>query len=374
MADTKAMTAAVVSLHFAPAHASHMLAYGKLLREAGFEVSFLIADGYDRVANLTAIGAVISCAGFLRNPGLQKFNIALICNSSIDNRSLAHAMRVRGAAVFYLFHEPESIWNLSGEGWKQLVRFPFSTWCSIATLRSSSGVIVPSEKARVQYERHFEKYNRNVHTMPLLFDDEVGAVRVKQSRHSKKYFGFVGSACKSHNFDSFVDFAKYAIREGSTIPFVIATRVDLSSRLNTDREFARCVNEGGIRLQHNRVLSNDEMNQYYLECFCVWNVYRRSTQSGVLPRAFMAGTPVLASRIGSFPEYVLEGLTGEFVDSSEDTAGILLAAEKMRQEPLAYFDGSRKMFLESFFYKANGNRFAKVLSSVRASDGLLRIA
>jgi glycosyltransferase involved in cell wall biosynthesis len=372
--NTEKMKAAVVSLHFSPAHASHMCAYGKLLLEAGFEVSFIVDAAYKRVADFTAIGTIISAADYLRASKTLQFNFALICNSSIHNRSVARSMRLDETSIFYLFHEPETIWNLGGEGWKQLVRFPISTWCSIATLRLSDCVIVPSSRALQQYSRHFRKHNRNVHTIPLLFDDEIGTAGVERMRDSKRFFGFVGSACRSHNFDAFVDFAKYAIRQGSAIPFVIATRVDLSSHLQADRELAQRVMEGKIKLHHNRVLSNDDINQCYLDCFCVWNVYRRSTQSGVLPRAFMAGSPVLASRIGSFPEYVKEGVTGEFVDSADDSAAILRAAENIRRHSADYLDGCRKMFLEVFYYRANGNRLATILGSVAARDGLLRIA
>jgi glycosyltransferase involved in cell wall biosynthesis len=329
------------------------------------EVSYVIDKGYLSLADFSATGEVISSADRRQSPGLLRFDIALFSNSSTGNRSLAGSMRARGASIFYLFHEPESIWNLGAEGWRQIVRFPFSTWFSIETLRLSSGVIVPSNCARAKYERYFLKYNPNVHTMPLLFDDEIGAARVQQERHKKSFFGFVGTACKSHNFDAFVAFAKHAIGSGSSIPFMIATKVDLSSVLADDKELAAHVNDGRILLRHARVLSNDEINECYLSCFCLWNVYRRSTQSGVLPRAFMAGSAVLASRIGSFQEYVQEGVTGEFVESASDCAAILRAAERIRNRAPNYVDGCRKMFLDTFYFKSNGDRFAAILHSAR---------
>jgi glycosyltransferase involved in cell wall biosynthesis len=366
--------AAIVSLHFSPAHASHMIAYGKLLSTVGVIVSYVIDGRYLSLADFSAAGEVISKADYGQSPDFQRFDIALFCNSSTGNRSVARSMRAQGASIFYLFHEPESIWNLGAEGWRQIIRFPFSTWCSIETLRLSSGVIVPSACARAKYERYFQKYNPNVHTMPLLFDDEIGAARVEQMRHKKNFFGFVGTACKSHNFDAFVAFAKHAIGSGSTIPFMIATKVDLTSVLADDKDLARHVSEGRIQLRHARVLSNDEINECYLSCFCLWNVYRRSTQSGVLPRAFMAGSAVLASRIGSFPEYVHEGITGEFVESAGDCSGILRAAERIRNQAPTYVDGCRRMFLDTFYFKSNGDRLAAILGSARQPDALLRIA
>ena len=361
---------AIVSLHFSPAHASFMVAYGKLLSELGFVVSYVVHERYLAIVDLAASGEVIQCSGS-RDVGRYGFTLALFFNSATGNHSLAHTLRLQGVSVFYLFHEPLSIWNLRGEGWKQIIRFPFSTFCSIAMLHASNGVIVPSACAHTQYERYFLKHNRNVHTMPLLFDDEIGAARMNAMRHEKRFFGFVGSTSRSHNFNAFLAFVKFAIRNGSSIPFAIATRDDISALLSADSELATYVNRGSIQVQHGRVLANEEINQCYLECFCVWNVYRRSTQSGVLPKAFMAGTPVLASRIGSFPEFVSQGVTGEFVDSIGDLPGILRATERIREDTPAYVDRCRRMFLETFYYKTNGYRLARILGSVCSSGAPL---
>jgi glycosyltransferase involved in cell wall biosynthesis len=340
-----------------------MLAYGKLLRELGFSVSFVLDERYLAFAGFSAVGAAIPAGSYV--PAGNQFEIALFYNAAAGNPALARRMRAFGARVLYIFHEPESIWNLLGEGWRQIVRFPFSTLSSIATLCVSSAVIVPSQCARSLYDRHYRRYNGNVFTLPLLLDDEIDPARFEQARGSRRYFGFIGSASKGHGIDEFVAFAKYAIRSGSTIPFVIATRRSLSGLLRKDEEFSRLAGAGRILVRHGRVLSNDEINQWYLNCFGVWNVYRRSTQSGVLPRAYMAGTPVLARRIGSFPEYVREGSTGEFVDSGCEPAAILVAAEGMRKQFPVYADGCRRMFLETFHYQANGKRLAAILDEAR---------
>jgi glycosyltransferase involved in cell wall biosynthesis len=213
--------------------------------------------------------------------------------------------------------------------------------------------------------------------MPLLFDDEIGGERFERMKNYKRSFGFVGTACRSHGFDEFVAFAKYAIRNGSDIPFTIATGVDLTRVLRADSDLSRMVSEGRIRLHHGQKLSNDEINQHYLQCFCVWNVYRRSTQSGVLPRAFMAGSPVLASRVGSFSEYVRTGITGEFVDSDADPAVILEVVESMRKHSLTYVEECRKTFKGIFYWRSNLSKLAEIIESALSegcpqSTGLVR--
>ena len=362
--------AAVISLHFTYAHSTHMIGLAQLLRSIGFAVTFILAEEYLSSPRFSQIGDVIEASGFHLDLECSPIDVAVFCNSAVKNHTLGSTLRAYKSSIFYLFHEPESIWNwqvLKSEGALKMLRFVVSTYYSIKILRQSSGVIVCSSCAKSLYMKSYLRINPNVHVIPLPFEDEVGEERFEQMRSRKRYFGFVGTACKAHGFDAFVEFAKYALRNGSGIPFVIATGVDLSTLLKSDQELSGLVQQGKICLQHGRRLSNDEINQYYLECFCIWNVYRRSTQSGVLPRSFMTGTPVLASRIGSFPEDVFPGLTGEFVDANEEPAAILAIVEHMHEHATDYFGECRKRFLEKFHYAANRLRLIDILKSVSIS-------
>ncbi|HLY41324.1 MAG TPA: hypothetical protein VKR52_08920 [Terracidiphilus sp.] len=356
-------SAAVISLYFSPAHASHLFAYGKLLRAFGFEVSFVLDKKYFSFSAFSSVGVEIDAAHYFSG-GHPRFAIAIICNSAITNPKILDLLRANHTKVFYVFHEPEPLWSpslINTEGWVKTIKFILSTIFSIKTLRRSSGVIVCSSYALSLYERHYRRYNSNVCDVPLLFDDETGENRIRQIRDQKRSFGFIGTACRAHSFDEFVAFAKYAIRKGSSIPFKIATAVDLAPILASDRELARLAEDARIEIHHGRKLSNEEINDHYLSSFGVWNIYRRSTQSGVLPRAFMAGTPVLATRVGSFDQFVREGVTGEFVGSSMDSEAILDAVEKLRSKSPEYVDGCRKAFRETFYYMAQATRLGEFI-------------
>lgn len=356
------LRAAVVSLHFSPAFISHMVAYSKLLRELGYLVTFVLNDEYLRFPEFGSIGTAVS----YKDSVPEQFEIALFCNSAPRNLHLASRLRVAGTRVLYVYHEPLSVWDwksLSQEGWRQIVRYPFSAYFSAKLLPRSAGIIVPSRTARAEYEANYSRHNRNVFELPLLFDDELSEKFAGPQVGERTYFGFIGSASRGHGFDKFVEFAKYAIRNDSTIPFAIATRRDVSDLLRKDDEFSQYVSQGQILVQHNRVLSNEEINQYYLNSFCTWNAYRRSTQSGTLPRSYMAGTPVLASRVGSFPEFVQQGTTGEFVDFGDSFSRFLDLAENIRSQFPSYAAGCRKMFLDVFHYKAQLGRFARILDA-----------
>jgi glycosyltransferase involved in cell wall biosynthesis len=369
--------AAVISAHYACAHASHMLALAQSLRAIGFAVTFILDEGYLSSSQLSLIGDTVPASQYHKDPARPLLDVAIFCNSAIKNHSLARTLRARKTRVLYLFHEPESVWNWKGlksEGAMKALRFLCSTYYSIKTLRQASGVIVCSSYAHWLYQQNYLRFNRNVYVMPLLFDDEVGSERFEQMRSQKHYFGFVGTACKAHGFDAFVKFAKFSLGHGSDISFAIATRVDLASLLQSDQELAKLVKQGKIRMQHGRELSNEEINQHSLECFCIWNVYRRSTQSGVLPRSYMAGTPVLASRVGSFHEEVQPRFTGEFVDVNEDPAAILATVQNLREHAADYFDQCRKRFLEKFYFRANCNQLIEIVNTAgRAEPGELAV-
>ena len=359
---------AVVSLHFSPAHTSHMFAYGKLLRELGFAVSFVLHERYLEFADFREAGSVIAAREYARSPESGRFDTAIFYNAAMGNSRLAHTMRKRGIAVLYVFHEPIPIMLRLKEGWKQILKLVVAKYCSLAMLRECSGVLAPSKFARRPYDRYFTQYNRNVHTFPLLFDDELEAAGGGRAACERRYFSFLGNAHKAHAFEAFVAFVKHAIRAGSAMEFAIATKSDLTATLERDHELARYRDEGRVRIQHGRVMSNEEMNQWYFSSFCVWNVYTCSTQSGVLARAFMAGAPVIALRMGSFPEYVLPGVNGEFVDSSEAFGGMLKALEKIRSDNPTYVAGCRKTFKETFHYRANREALAHILLNTRKGD------
>lgn len=64
-------------------------------------------------------------------------------------------------------------------------------------------------------------------------------------------------------------------------------------------------------------IPNDELPLYFSAADVVALPYNRITQSGVILTAFSFGKPVVATRVGSFPETVLEGQNGYLVDPKD---------------------------------------------------------
>jgi glycosyltransferase involved in cell wall biosynthesis len=61
----------------------------------------------------------------------------------------------------------------------------------------------------------------------------------------------------------------------------------------------------------------------------------------------MFGTPVIASVLGSFPEFVRDGWNGRFA-SADDCDGILSALDDIRSRQQEYAVNCRTTFLETF--------------------------
>jgi glycosyltransferase involved in cell wall biosynthesis len=168
----------------------------------------------------------------------------------------------------------------------------------------------------------------------------------------------MGGLCRAHGFDHFLRFMRSELQRGSDLRFLIASRQPLPAEIKNDPIVKK--NSDKLKLQCGRPLSSDEMNLAYAESFCIWNIYRRSTQSGVLPKAFMFGTPVLASSSGSFPEFVKDGVNGKFAES-QDHHAIARSLSDIRSDQRNFVLNCRKTFNEEFFYKANLSRFDGLL-------------
>ena len=175
---------------------------------------------------------------------------------------------------------------------------------------------------------------------------------------AKKYLGYIGSLGRSHGADLFLEFLRFSLVHDDELHFLIASRDATPRILSQDPVLKRFANR--ITVRCGRPLSTQEMNRCYAECYGVWNGYRRSTQSGVLPKAFMFGTPVLANRIGSFPEFVKDGVDGRFVNP-RNAAAALEAVRDFRNNIRSYAANCRQSFLRTFHYRSSLGMLAGML-------------
>jgi glycosyltransferase involved in cell wall biosynthesis len=348
--------AAVVSARFSPAFVQHAIAYAKAMQALGLEVEFLLDRAYGAFPELSAVApATFDCARDTVGP----FSHAVILNPSARNAALARRMKRGGAKILYLYHEP---WNMS---WDYLRREGIrSTAATIAAhrvtipmLRRADTVILGSQYGLELYRQSDIRYNRNACYFPQIYDDEAVGTSVDLPRE-RTYFSYIGNISQPHAFDRFASAMREFLRRGLDMRFLIASRNPLPRAVARDPLLRQHAEK--VQFHCGRPLQSAEINRFYAESICVWNLYRRSTQSGVLPKAFMFGTPVIASALGSFREFVKDGGNGRFA-SADEFEGILSAIEEIRCRQREYGTNCRTTFLETFYYRSRLGDLEKLL-------------
>lgn len=340
------MKICITSLKFSPGHVSHMLAYANLFKELGFDIEFYLESGY-KVFNQDL--HQFNCL-FQNETSNLKCDIIFFCNVSLYNHLIAAKLKKQETKIVYLYHEPyDGLKNYIKEGFKQALKTIIAHFISIKLIKLSDLVIIPSNYALKMYKSNEIRYCDNYIVVPLLFNDECGN---KINLNDKKYFSYIGHAVRGHGFDKYIEFVKLSFKMGSGYKFQIATRNNIKDLINKDKILIKMKENESLKIIHGRALKSDEINEAYRTSYCIWNLYRRSTQSGVLPKAYMFGTPVLAKRIGSFPEYLVDGKTGYFVDSY-DRIKIMDKLALINANLLNMSKESRNIFIKTFYWKSN---------------------
>lgn len=216
-------------------------------------------------------------------------------------------------------------------------------------------ILLPSNKAVDYYEKICVKYNKHYSLFPLVFTDEANNAI---NPNEKKYFSFISTVQNSKNFTMFLDYIKFKAKISSDSMFQIATRTDCSEYI--DAELKALIKKKRLIINHAHSLSNTEINQAYARSNCTWMLYNRSTQSGVLCKSFMFGTPVIASNIGSFSE-VVNSDNGIILPESYTLEDIDRAYENIKNNFDHLCNGARQTFVSHFRYDAQFDLFNKIM-------------
>lgn len=343
----------IASLNFSPGHYSHMVGLAYLCQELALSPTLLLHEGYRKFDSEFPNIKLIFFDGSIP---MESFDFVFIQNPAVKNHIFVkdYKKKFSNAVIYYIFHEPFDGWiNKTKEGMKGFLKAIIAYQFNKKTLKVVDYVLLPSQHAINLYKKCDSKFNEKYCYMPLLFDDETNNFINDSNLTNRPFFSYIGTVAKSHDFKGFLALIKYFRQIGSKIQFLIATKTNLNKVLKTYPWLGEMVAEKKLKIAHGKPLTNKEINEYFAQSFCVWNVYRRSTQSGVLPKSFMFGTPVLASPICSFPEYVKNGFNGELINSAKDYAEISFALRKIEESLPHYSLGARRTFLENFYFKAN---------------------
>ena len=273
----------------------------------------------------------------------------------MEDVKLIKVGKTLGSRIVYVLHEPYAgAVELLKEG-KYILRQTIAAVVNAYICAQSDCIILSSHCAKENCMTYMKgAYSKSV-MFPLIFPDQY------VEKFERKYFSMIGGYCEAHGSNEYLQFVKNSF-DRNNISFQIITRNDISDKL-ADPVLKEMIASGRLIVQQGRPFKEEEMNEAYKKSVCTWNAYKRSTQSGVLAHSFMQGTPVIATHLGSFDEYIADGKNGTFVDDSKYDS-IYNAYKRIESNEDDMNQNCRKTFLDRFYYKNQKEKFLKIINSL----------
>ena len=332
-------------------HLAHVVGYYKLFETLGFRSLACVQKNtqaylpddinvYKRADDASDVGVVLFYSASLKNfLKILKYRIKKNC------------------IVLYVFHEPMSTvmsYYRAGFPIKTVLLYFIEDLYERLCIMASKHVILSSQNAISNYEiGSYKKYNSTVSYIPLLFDDKMPFF----SGCERKYFSYIGTIAADHSFNEFLSFVLYAIKEKRMVPlkFLIATSSDFIVPVELQ-------NNDRVIIKKGRYLTDEEIDKCYAETKIIWNAYIRMTQSGVLARSFMFGTPAIILK-KNLSEFTVDGQEVAVIDDNTSFEEIEKAVYTILSNFDYYSKAARKRFEDTFFYVKYKNAMKKILSN-----------
>jgi glycosyltransferase involved in cell wall biosynthesis len=190
-----------------------------------------------------------------------------------------------------------------------------------------------SQFARTQFEEHYKKMKDGkmvLQMSPYSFLKNL----VNEEDGTKKHILFFGRLSPYKGVDDLLQAMPEVFREFPEEQLIIAGKrypgFDINENfLNTYKNNITLI---------DRHIPNDELAMLIKQAKFIVCPYKDATQSGVLMTAFGLNTPVIATNVGSFPEFIKDNVNGLLVppnDPQQLAEGIRFALRNERYKTLA---------------------------------------
>lgn len=352
------MNSILASKRFNPGHISHMEANSKLLESQGFDVRFSVHREFISFPTCTMKGREAGPSDWM---ALSKGDLFVVWYASVSViLNLLFVRMFTRATTVYVYHEPYtsfSSYRAGGFSWLKTVRVTAISMVSRVICALSNKIIFPSTRAfeaipaaRLQ-PRRYAKIN-------LMFADESSPDTHDLARD---FVSYIGTIAEDHAFDEFVRLMHACIADEAlpNLRFLIATRSQVPDKHRTAIEHG--VSSGRLILQSGSPMTNSQINRFYAQSFVVWNAYKRSMQSGVLPKAYMFGTPVLVST-SNRSEYFEDGIHGALISDQYTMQEFEQAIARLQTTWPDFSQNCRAHYLQNFDYRALSSMFMNFVS------------
>lgn len=343
-------TSLIISLNFHPGHVSHMVASYKQCEELGYESVFYVNPVFiPYLPKGSRIVSAVDCAHI-------QADLAIFLFPSQKNLSLIRKLKRQGTKIVYIFHEPLApmkVYRKAGFSIKYLAKLWVIDHVSALTVKWSDFILIPSRKAIKYYEENSLYKNKKYFYLPLMYSDEYKENNAKVPR---QFFSYIGTVAADHSFSEYLNFVEWAVTNNKLgcIKFLIGTKSEF--------ELPKVLQDSNRVIIHKgKPMSDDEINAYYNSSIAVWNAYARTTQSGVLAKSFMFGTPALVMR-KNLNEFTHDGQNVVAIDDNTNMEEIAAAIEKIYANRENFYHECRKEFEMSFYYRVYNSKFNEIIS------------
>lgn len=345
----------VVSLNFNPGHVSHLVASYRQMEELGYDSIYYVNDSFSSFLPPNERFVTES------KGNAPKANVVIFLFPSQKNILEIWRQKKHGAKIIYIFHEPLApmkVYRKAGFSYKYLAKLWVINQISRLTVKWSDAILLPSNKAVELYRTNSLYNNDNYHYLPLMYDDER---KDELTQMERQYFSYIGTIAADHSYCEYLTFAKHAINENKLpgIKFLIATK----NNVVRDSEMEKLLKSGRLEVIDGHPLTNDEINKCYASSYLVWNAYERTTQSGVLAKSFMFGTPVIVLR-KNLSEFTEEGKEVVAIDDNNSFEQIIDAVSIIINRFDYYSQCCRTRFEKSFYYGIYNTRMKEILDEI----------
>jgi len=352
------MRATLVSKRFNPGHISHLEANAKLLRSYGCDVRFYVHKSFLSFPDSSIKGSELGFLGFLT---LRRGDLFIIWFPSISVvLDLLLVRLMTPATTVFVYHEPYtsfSNYREAGFGWLKSLRITAISFVSRITCALSDKIILPSLNAFNALPQAKSEPHRYAQ-INLMFADESRTIPHNVNR---EFVSYIGTIAEDHAFDQFVRLMVSCIAAQTLRPlrFLIATRSKVPEQQREVIE--QCVSSGRLVLQSGIAMTSTQINRFYAQSFVVWNAYKRSMQSGVLPKAYMFGTPLLVS-INNVSEYFQDGIHGILISDRYSLEEFQQAIIRLERTWSIISNNCRCYYLHNFDFRALSGTFMNFVS------------
>lgn len=360
MSQATYFTSYLASLKYSPVMWNISQAIGESIRQKDNSVRYLLTESYQwliarerevvdlvpsdgsfRVLNfIPSKRTTDRISHFLRKwpPGL----LILINQNPLFDRALISLAREVNpdVRVVSLVHEPHTSHKMV-YGLKRSLLLVLYEALNGLTIAESHGVILPSPNAMRAFRYRYRGFGGEARLMPLPFVDKACFQEME-----RRYVTFLGHVRHPHQkgVDLFLEMVEESHRREYGLEFQIISANDVTGLIRGLSSGAR----KSLRVISGDRLRDEDISRALRQSVVVMLLQRRVMQSGVLPMAYMNGTPVIVSDLFGFTQFVDHSRTG-WVLPVEPTLQERFEAIRSVQEQLSVMSfACRQYYLNTF--------------------------